>query len=135
MSETWVRRLLYVCGAWNILGGVTALVDPERHFAQLYRSSLAIDEPLAAFFFRATWINVIAWGVGYTLAGRYPAGRGPVLLAGAVGKLAYFAACTSLFFSGAGNNVLMAAGVADVVFAAFFAYAVWLQRSVQSRAE
>jgi len=111
------------------LGGVSALADPARHFAQLYNAALSLGDPLQAFFFRATWINVIAWGVGYILAGRHPAARGPVLIAGGAGKLAYFGACLALFFSGSGSTLLLASGMLDVIFAGFFVYVLWLQRT------
>ena len=64
MTETWRRRVLYVAGAWNVVGGASALADPARPFAQLYGAALSLADPLQAFFFRATWINVIAWGSG-----------------------------------------------------------------------
>jgi hypothetical protein len=128
VSETWRRRLLYVAGAWNVIGGVSALADPARHFAQLYGAALSLDDPLQAFFFRATWINVIAWGLGYILAARHPAARGPVLMAGGVGKLVYFAACLALVGSGRGSTVLLASGVLDVVVAGCFFCILWRQR-------
>lgn len=126
MSEAWRARALYLAGAWNILGGVSALADPGQHFAQLYKGALSLDDPIQAFFFRATWINVIAWGVGYILAGRHPAARGPVLIAGGAGKLAYFGACLALFLGGSGSNMLLATGMLDVIVAVFFAYVLWL---------
>ena len=122
MTETWRRRGLYVAGAWNIVGGASPLLDPAGHFAQFYTTSLSLADPLQAFFFRTTWINAMAWGVGYALSGRHFAARVPVLTAGCAGKLAYCGACIALFLSGVGNGWLLATGVADVVFAAFFAY-------------
>ena len=127
MSEAWIRRALYFAGAWNIIGGVTALADPARHFAQMYGGALSLDDPIQAFFFRATWINVIAWGIGYGLAGNRPSTREGVLIAGGSGKLAYFGACLALYFSGRGSTMLLAAGVFDMVCAAFFAYVVWVR--------
>ncbi|MEO5925734.1 MAG: hypothetical protein ABIR70_18090 [Bryobacteraceae bacterium] len=62
MTETWTRRILYFAGSWNVLGGLSALLDPSRHLAQMYTGALQFSDPLQAFFFRATWINVIAWG-------------------------------------------------------------------------
>jgi hypothetical protein len=129
VSENWIRRVLYFAGTWNIIGGASALADPTRHFAQMYNGALSLDDPLQAFFFRATWINVIAWGIGYILAGRLPAAGGAVLAAGGAGKLAYFGACLAIFLSGRGGIMLLAAGILDVIFAAFFAYALWLRRS------
>jgi hypothetical protein len=112
---------------------LSAIADPTRHFAQLYDSALSLDDPVQAFFFRVTWINVIAWGVGYILAGRHPGARGPVLIAGGAGKLAYFAVCVALLLSGHGRTMLLAAGIIDVVFAGFFGYVVWLERTGQRR--
>ncbi len=120
MIETWRRRGLYFAGSWNLIGGAAALLDPAGHLAQMYSSTLPVHEPLPAFFFRATWINVMAWGLAYVLAGRLPASRTPILIAGAVGKLAYALACAALVAAGGGTSLLVAAGAADVLFALFF---------------
>ena len=122
MTEIWRKVVLYVAGAWNVIAGTSALLDPRRHFAQLYTASLTLDEPLESFFYRATWINVIAWGVGYVLAAHDVAQRRPVLLAGAAGKLAYFGAALALFRSGRGSTALLGFTALDVVFAALFLY-------------
>ena len=66
---------LYLSGAWNIIGGASALANPDAHFAQFYTTRLLLDDPLQAFFFRTTWINAIAWGMGYTMAGRFARAR------------------------------------------------------------
>jgi hypothetical protein len=128
MSEAWRRWGLYLAGVWNLVGGATALVDPARHFAQLYGTALSLADPLQAFFYRATWINVIAWGVGYILAARHRTGRPPILIAGGLGKLAYAAACVGLVVNGIGGAALLASGVLDLLFAAFFAAVLWLPR-------
>jgi hypothetical protein len=134
VSELWIRRLLYLAGAWNIVGGVSALLDPAGHLAQ-YGGTFSMADPVQAFFFRATWINVIAWGVGYVLAARHSAARGPVLLSGGAGKLAYFVACVALYLTGQGSAVLLGAGIFDVICAAFFLYVVWRPRVERSIAE
>ena len=112
MNETWQRWALYLSGAWNIIGGASALAIPGAHFAQFYTTSLSLDDPLQAFFFRTTWINAIAWGVGYTMAGRFAEARVPVLAAGGGGKVAYCGACIGLFATGVGNTWLLATGIA-----------------------
>ena len=128
MTDIWQQRALYVAGAWNIIGGAGALADPAGHFAQFYTTSLALEDPLQAFFFRTTWINAIAWGIGYTMAGRYADAQVPVLTAGGAGKLAYCGACVGLFVTGVGNRWLLATGIADVLFAALFAYVLMQRR-------
>lgn len=128
MSEKLQKGFLYVAGGWNIIGGASALVDPAKHL-ELYKGTLSLGEPVQAFFFRATMINVMAWGLGYILAARHPLARAPILIAGGIGKLAYFGACLTLYMNG-GNRMLLAFGILDVVFAgAFFYIAFRLLRS------
>lgn len=120
MTETWQQRALYMSGAWNIIGGASALANPDAHFAQFYTTALSLDDPLQAFFFRTTWINAIAWGMAYTMAGRFAFARLPVLAAGGSGKVAYCGACLGLVATGVGNSWLLATGIGDVLFAALF---------------
>ena len=113
-----------------MIGGAGALADPAGHFAQFYTTALSLDDPLQAFFFRTTWINAMAWGIGYAMAGRYAAARLPVLAAGGAGKLAYCGASVGLFLTGVGNLWLLATGVADALFAVLFAYVLRQQRPI-----
>jgi hypothetical protein len=94
----------------------------------MYSGALSLDDPLQAFFFRATWINVIAWGIGYVLAGRLSAAwRSPSSRRRR--REAYFGACLPIFLSGrGGRTMLLATGIFDVIFAAFFAHVLWLRR-------
>ena len=126
MTEGWRQLVLSLAALWNLIGGIGALVDPKAHFAQLYTAQLSLDDPLQAFFYQATWINVIAWAVGYLLVARDPAGRTPVLFAGGAGKIAYFGVTLILFQSGVGTPMLLVAGLVDLVFAGLFMYIVWL---------
>jgi len=128
MNDFWQRRLLIVAAGWNVLGGSSALFDPARHFAQMFTESLSMGDPLQAFFFRCTWINVIAWGAAYLLAAAWPGARMAVLLAGGAGKLAYFGACIALYSSGAGRTMLLVAGIVDLALAALFAVALISRR-------
>ncbi|HEU4724078.1 MAG TPA: hypothetical protein VFU59_02145 [Candidatus Eisenbacteria bacterium] len=129
MNDAWQRRLLLVAATWNIVGGITALLDPGKHFAQLFTTALDLTEPLQLFFFRCVWINVIAWGLAYLLAAFWAASRKAILVAGALGKAAYAAACFALFAGGIGTNGLFAAGVVDSLFAIFFFAAFLAQRA------
>jgi hypothetical protein len=129
MREPWRRRGLYVAALLNVLGGLIALANPAGHFAQSHPSAVPFTDPVQTFYYQATWINVIAWGVGYFLAARVVNARTPVLLAGAGGKLAYFFAGLSLYLAGRATGVLLGFGILDLAFAAFFVYVVWLERS------
>jgi hypothetical protein len=120
MSESWQKRLLIAAAAWNILGGIGALLDPAAHFAQMYRGSLDLSDPVQAAFFRTVWIAVIAWGFAYLAAAFRPEARWPVLLAGGTGKLAHAAACAAAYEQGGATAALLAVGYADLVFAALF---------------
>jgi hypothetical protein len=128
MTEVWQKRVLFVAAAWNVLGGVSALVDPAKHFAQLYTSSLNLSEPLELFFYRCVWINILGWGVAYFLAARLPRARTPVLAGGGLGKAAYAIACFALYARGMGTGALAAAGVFDLLLAALFALALFPRR-------
>jgi hypothetical protein len=121
MNETWSKRFLIFAGAWNILGGATALLDPAQHFAQMYHGALSLDDPMQLYFYRCTWINVMAWGVGYGLAAVYPHARLPILAAGAAGKLFYCFACLALYATGTGKPILAVTGLVDLLFAVMFA--------------
>lgn len=92
-----------------------------------------MTDPLEAFFFRATWINVIAWGIGYWIAARRAESRTAVLLAGSAGKLLYFSACMALMQSGRGSVTLAVTAGFDVLCAAFFLYVVMSPRPVPQR--
>ena len=124
---------MYLAATLNVLGGVSALANPAGHFAQSHTSAPSLSDPLQAFYYRATWINVIAWGLGYFFAARLVGARTPVLLAGATGKVAYFAACLSLYASGRATGLLLGFGILDVMLAAFFVYVVWLEQSERQR--
>lgn len=117
----WARWGLLAAAAWNIVGGASALLSPQNHFGSLFQTSLPLHDPLALFFFRCTWINVIAWGVAYALAAFLPAARLPALAAGAAGKVFYFIACLAAGAAGAAQPALLAVGMIDVAFAALFA--------------
>jgi hypothetical protein len=129
MNETWQRRTLLIAAAWNLVGGVTALIDPAKHFSQLFTTSLDLSDPVQLFFFRCVWINVIAWGLAYFLAAFWAPSRKAILAAGGLGKVAYAAACFALFAGGVGTNGLFAAGVVDSLLAIFFVAAFLAQRA------
>jgi hypothetical protein len=128
MNEVTRRWILYVAAAWNLLGGVLALLDPAKHFSQAYTASLDLSQPLQLFFFRCVWINVIAWGIAYALAAIWPSSRRGVLVAGGLGKLFYAAACAALLGSGVGKPVMLVPAIVDTLFAAAFAAIVLKER-------
>ena len=123
LPERWQKGLLLAAAAWNVGGGIGALLDPAQHFAQMYRGSLNLADPVQLAFFQTVWIAVIAWGFAYLAAAFRPGGRWPVLVAGGAGKLAYAGACFALFAQGAATGALVAVGIADLVFALGFAVA------------
>jgi len=132
---TWSKRALLVAAAWNILGGASALLDPANHFASMYSATLDLSQPLQLFFFHCVWINVAAWGIGYAVAAFLPAARNAILIAGGLGKTAYFAASVSLFLTGVGNAGFLAAGIFDLFLAGLFAWIVLGERNGDSPGE
>lgn len=129
MNETWTKRLLLGSAAWNIIGGVTSLVDPANHFAQMYSVAPAVaNDPLLMYFYQCTWINVLAWGGAYALAAFWPSSRAAVLVAGGAGKAVYFLACAALVASGVGKPLVLAFGLGDLLMAALFGWALLSRR-------
>ena len=128
----WPRRVLVLAAAWNILGGMSALLDPLKHASQMYHSAFDLHAPTMLFFFRCTWINVIAWGVGYLVAAFAPSSRHSILAAGGIGKLAYFLACVCLFLSGAGKPMILIAGIFDLLFVVGFIWILMRHSSIKS---
>lgn len=129
MKQSWTKWLLLIAAGWNVFGGTSALLDPAQHFAQMYTSSLSLDDPLQLFFYRGVWINVIAWGIAYFVAAMLPTARIAVLVAGAVGKSAYFFSCLLFFTSGVGQTLVWVTGGVDLIFAALFATAIFRART------
>jgi ABC-type Mn2+/Zn2+ transport system permease subunit len=128
MSARWTTRWLVFAAAWNILGGVSALWNPPAHFAQLYTTTLQLGDPLTLFFYRCTWINVIAWGIAYALAAAMTESRRAVLMAGAIGKTVYCAASVAVYLAGAGTAALLAAGAVDLLLALAFVFGFFAQQ-------
>lgn len=125
MNETWTKRLLLMSAAWNIVGGATSLADPAHHYAQMYTVAPAVaDDVLLMYFYRCTWINVLAWGGAYGLAAYWPQSRAAVLAAGGAGKAVYFLACAALVASGVGKPLVLAFGLGDLLMAALFGWAL-----------
>ena len=121
MTEAWSKKLLIIAAGWSFLGAGTALLYPAQHFTTLYNASLSLDDPLQSFFYRCTWISVLGWGGTYLLAALFPASRKSILIPGAAGKAAFFAACVGLFSTGVGKTAIVIAGGVDLLLAAVFA--------------
>lgn len=119
-ERAWPKRVLLLAAAWNILGGASALLNPTGNLEQMFIGAGSTTDPRLLFFFQCTWINVIAWGAGYLFAAFRPASRAALLLAGAAGKLAYFAASVLLFAGGAGTIGGFVAGCVDAMLALAF---------------
>ena len=128
MNPRWTTWLLLFASAWNLVGGAASLADPAGHFAQMYRIAAPPDDPLLMYFYRCTWINVLAWGAAYLVAALVPASRTAVLLAGGAGKAAYFVACAALVASGIGEPLVLAFGFGDLAMALLFGGALLAQR-------
>jgi hypothetical protein len=127
VNETWTKRMLLASATWNIAGAVASLADPVQHFSQMYTVAPAVDDALLMFFYRCTWINVLAWGLAYLLAAYWPHSRRAVLAAGAMGKAVYFVACAALVSSGVGRPLVLGFGLGDLLMAALFAWALLSQ--------
>ena len=124
MTETWTKRLLLLAAAWNVTGALTSLADPANHFARMYTLVPSADDALLLYFYRCTWINVLAWGLAYLLAAAWPSSRRAVLAAGAAGKALYFLACAALVAAGIGQPLVLVFGMSDLALALLFGWAL-----------
>ena len=67
MNEGWQKRLLLVAATWNMLGGITALVNPAKRFALFAGGSgtnglfaAGVVDGLFAIFFVAAFLAIRA---------------------------------------------------------------------------
>jgi len=128
MNETRTRWLLTGAAAWNLIGGITSLLDPANHYAQMYTAAPPAPDALFTYFYQCTWINVIAWGLAYLHAAFSRQSRLSVLAAGGIGKAMYFVACAGLVLSGAGKPLVLVFGLGDLAMALLFAAAYFSTR-------
>lgn len=119
-SDAWSKRLLLLAAAWSFLAAITAFLDPAQHFGLLYEGSLSLSDPLQRFFYNSTWISVLGWGTTYLFAALMPGARKPILIAGGLGKVAFFVACVQLYQSGVGKTPILIAGSVDLALAVIF---------------
>jgi hypothetical protein len=128
VSETWSRKVLYLAGASNIIGGASH--SPIRH--DISGKCIAVPCHSTTRFKRSSFGPPGLTSLHGALATSWPDGLalpgGAVLVAGGAGKLAYFGASLPIFLSGRGRTMLLATGILDVIFAAFFAHVLWLRR-------
>jgi len=126
VTETWTKRLLLGSAVWNIGGALVSLADPAQHLAQMFSAPAPAGlDAVALFFYRCTWINVLAWGLAYGLAACWPHSRAAVLAAGGAGKALYCAASVGLVLSGVGRPLVLVFGLADLAMALLFFWALW----------
>lgn len=108
--------------------GICTNASIAAHDAQIDWQFCGITiDALLMFFYRCTWINVLAWGLAYLLAALWPQSRKAVLTAGAAGKAAYFVACAALFSTDVGRPLVLVFGLGDLLMAALFVWALLSQ--------
>jgi hypothetical protein len=120
----WQRVALYIVGAWTAFGGISALLDPRAHGETFFGDASIADSGGAQILFSIAYAQLIAWGAGYVLAARKPAMSVPMLAAGALGKLGYFALTVLAYERGSGTAALLATGIGDLAIASFFAFLI-----------
>lgn len=134
MTESWRRRLLFAAAAWSFFGGITALADPAQHFGLMFTTALSLEDPVQSFFYRCTWISVLAWGGVYAFAAVSPESRKGILISGGLGKVAFTFACLQVYQSGAGKPPILFAGGVDLLLAVIFGVILLSGRGAVERA-
>ena len=87
----------------------------------------AITHPEYYYGFIGT---VLAWQIVYALIATDPMRYRPIMLIGALGKLAFFAACLALYLLGRADPVLPLATAPDLLLAILFCIA-WVRLGAQ----
>lgn len=77
----WMRYVLWVAGAYNVLLGLNMVLLPSRSFAPL-----GLPEPELLLFVQLVGLMVGVFGVGYLMVARRPLEHRGVLLLGLLGK-------------------------------------------------
>mgnify|MGYP000152981772 CR=1 FL=1 len=116
-SKFW--KIVFIVAAIYTGGGVLqGIINPGSAFTLM--TGATTDDYYTLFFFRAGWLTVFAFGVGYFLVSRNPSRYPGVVVAGGLGKL-FFAVHVFLnYASGKFTVMTLAAAVGDVVFVILF---------------
>lgn len=80
---TWMRKVLLLAGAYNVVWGAIAIVAPMAIFR------IAGADPLPAYpeLWQCIGMIVGVYGVGYVIASRHPFIHWPIVLVGLMGKV------------------------------------------------
>src|SRR5687767_6503123 len=113
--KRWQRGALYGIGAWTAFGGVSALVDPAAQAATFFTDASVVESGGGLLLLRLAYAQLLAWGVGYALAARFPAMLVPILGAGIVGKVSYAALTAIAYGTGSGTFALLLTGAGDLI--------------------
>ena len=81
-SPLWMRRMLLVAGAYNVLWGAFTVLFPSALFTWL-----KMEQPNYPQFWQCIGMIVGVYGVGYAIAAFDPARHWPIVLVGLLGKV------------------------------------------------
>lgn len=64
---------------------------------------------------------IVTFGIGYLMVGRDISQNRGIVVLGIIGKTLFFAACSSAYFSGVVNAMVLLTGIIDMIFVFLFA--------------
>ena len=101
-SKFW-KIVFIIAGIYTAGGVLPGIIDPSQAFTNM--TGAVTDDYYTLFWFRAGWLTVFAFGVGYFLVSRNPSRHPGIVIAGGLGKL--FFAVHVLLNYGSGKFTVM----------------------------
>lgn len=114
-STELVSNALKFTAGVNFAVGVLAMAAPDIHVSLLFERSSPISGLMLRFHY-IIWAFVAAMGVGYWIAARAPENELGLILAGALGKLAFAGLSVEMFISGHAKPLIFNAVLFDGLF-------------------
>lgn len=109
------RTLFFVASAFNALV-VLGLLTPNSPAWSL----LGATPPEQPIFLHLFLVMAMVFGLAYLWIGWSPAGKAPLILVAAIGKLSVFAVVVAHYVAGSVTDALPVLASGDLIFAALF---------------
>ena len=116
-SRFW-RIVFLLAGLYTAGGVLPGIISPQQgllafadHYAPTY---------FTLFFFRALWITVFVFGIGYLIVAWKPSNHVGIVILGFLGKLLFAANVLIQVSKGLLGKAPMAAAIVDMVFVILF---------------
>jgi hypothetical protein len=128
-EATRADRWMFAMGAaWTIGIGGSVLVAPRWALEVFYHRDPATPDPLLWMTTGDFGMGVLLFGLGYALVAVDPEKNRGFVQLGILGKVLVVLGMVQRFVSGVGTQWVLAAALADLVFAILYARFLWRTR-------